>query len=113
MPGSMIGKVFGLFINQIVNVCAIFFLMWVFRRFANRPSQIVDLIIRTIYTVYVFHYLFIYIVGSIFIGSELNRYIVYIIAVIISFLGGLVTHKFVSGVFVFSWLFNGKGVQRP
>lgn len=107
-PDSVIGKLVGLCIDQIVNVCAIFFLMWVFRRFMNSPSRIVDLVIRTIYTVYVFHYLFIYIVGALFIDSDINKYIIYIIAVIISFLGGLVTHKVVSGISVLSWLFNGK-----
>lgn len=107
-PDSVIGKLVGLCSNQIVNVSAIFFLMWVFRRFANSPSRMVDLVIRTIYTVYIFHYLFIYIVGALFINSDINKYIVYLTAVLASFLGGLVTHKIVSGTPVLSWLFNGK-----
>lgn len=106
---SAIKSIIILCIEQIVNVCAIFFLMWVFRRFMNSPSRIVDLVIRTIYTVYVFHYLFIYIVGALFIDSDINKYIIYIVAVIVSFLGGLVTHKVVSRISVLSWLFNGKG----
>lgn len=108
---SVIGKLVGLCIDQIVNVCAIFFLMWIFRKFANNPSRIVELVIRTIYTVYIFHYLFIYIVGALFIDSDVNKYIVYIISVIMAFLGGLVTHKIVSEVSLLSWLFNGKGIR--
>lgn len=107
-PESSVGKLVGLCVDQIVNICAIFFLMWVFRKFANRPSRVVDLVIRTIYTVYVFHYLFIYIVGAVFADSDVSKYIVYIIAVVVSFLAGLAVHKIVSRVSVLSWLFNGK-----
>lgn len=106
---SVVGKFLDLGIKQIVNVCAIFFLIWLFKRFFGNPSRLVGHMIKAIYTIYLFHYLFLYIVGDIFVDTNVSKYVVYMLAVAVSFVGGLILHEVISRVSFLSWLFNGRG----
>lgn len=52
-----------------ITVCAsLFFLLWAFRKFASAENALSGAVSGSVYTVYLFHYIFIYVIGIVTVG---------------------------------------------
>ncbi len=102
--------VFGLFRREI-NVCAAFFaLLFVFRFAFNRPSRVGSELTGAVYTIYIFHYLTIYLLVAVFGGviDPSSHYAYWLIVAATATLCYLAHRLLVTRSGVLMFMFNGK-----
>lgn len=98
-------------ITSFVRTAAAFTLMAIFFRLFNRPSKFVSLAIDSIYTVYLFHFLLLYLVSQI-LPIPVSEKPFWIAASLITLAVGFFFHLFFVRKSKFlSLLFNGKANQ--
>jgi glucan biosynthesis protein C len=98
-----------------IGLCAaLFTLLWLFKRHGDFDTPATRFLSRSIYSVYLFHYLLIYILAHALAGFDLEPLALYLLIVLGTYLIAFSLHHWViERSSVLSLLFNGKKIEAP
>lgn len=102
-----------IFGNGILRCATIFFLLWAFRRFLNWHNHFLRLLSSSIYTVYLFHYILIYMIAVYVPVFDRGTPLQYFFVSAVVFVAALGLHVgIVQQLRPVGFLFNGKPTGR-
>ncbi len=108
-PASLEGKAYAMFRRAVLTAASIFALLWLFRAVAAAKNPVTSLFGAAIYTIYLAHFLLIYVLASLLKPTGLEGFGLYAVVSLGTIALGLALHVYVvDRLGVLRFLFNGK-----